>query len=83
MLFKYFLNSSKQTLTKKSNDPKQRQSGHQFVMDDDADNPHIRIRTGGGNQILLNDVENMIYISNKIIYQKKNHRTEFQQHPKP
>lgn len=50
---------------KKSNDPTQRHTGHQFVMDDDADCPHIRIRTGGGNQILLNDVENMIYISNK------------------
>ena len=50
---------------KKSNDPTQRHSGHQFVMDDDADCPHIRIRTGGGNQILLNDVEIMIYISNK------------------
>ena len=37
-------------------------------MDDDADNPHIRIRTGGGNQILLNDVENMIYISNKSVF---------------
>ena len=50
---------------KKSNNPSQRQSGHQFVLDDNADNPYIRIRTGGGNQIVLNDAENLIYISNK------------------
>jgi len=50
---------------KNKNDPVRRDAGHQFVMDDDADNPHIRIRTGQGNQILLNDAENMIYISNK------------------
>jgi len=50
---------------KKPKNPKRRGSGHQFVMDDDIDNPHIRIRTGGGNQILLNDAENMIYISNR------------------
>lgn len=50
---------------KEPKDPKRRRSGHQFVMDDHIDNPHIRIRTGGGNQILLNDAENLIYISNK------------------
>ncbi len=50
---------------KNPKDPRRRHPGHQFVMDDNNDNPHIRIRTGGGNQILLNDAENLIYISNK------------------
>lgn len=50
---------------KNPKDPKRRHSGHQFYMDDSNDNPHIRIRTGGGNQIVLNDAENLIYISNK------------------
>jgi len=50
---------------KNPKDPRRRHPGHQLVMDDNNDNPHIRIRTGGGNQIVLNDAENLIYISNK------------------
>lgn len=50
---------------KNPKDPGLRHAGHQFVMDDSNDNPFIRIRTGGGNQIVLNDAENLIYISNK------------------
>ncbi len=42
-----------------------RGTGHQFVMDDTPDNRHIRLRTGGGNQILLNDAEGIIYLINK------------------
>ena len=50
----------------KQDDPlSHRGTGHQFVMDDTPDNRHIRLRTGGGNQILLNDAEGIIYLINK------------------
>jgi len=50
----------------KKDDPlSHRGTGHQFVMDDTPDNRHIRLRTGGGNQILLNDAEGIIYLINK------------------
>jgi len=45
-----------------------RGAGHQFVMDDgdiDGNSKNIRIRTGGGNQILLDDNEGIIYFINK------------------
>lgn len=37
--------------------------GHQFVMDD-ASQKHIRLRTIGGSQILLDDTNNTIYVIN-------------------
>ena len=45
-----------------------REIGHSFVMDDGDDfgeNRQIRLRTGGGHQVLLNDDEGVIYIANK------------------
>ena len=39
--------------------------GHQFIMDDNQSNSNIRIRTGGGNQILLDDTSGCIYVINK------------------
>ena len=39
--------------------------GHSFTLDDTPDNQHIRLRSGGGNQILLNDAEGIIYLVNK------------------
>lgn len=41
-----------------------RRSGHQFVMDDSLDQRHIRLRTGLGNQILMDDTNGIIYIIN-------------------
>lgn len=44
-----------------------RLAGHSFVMDDgekDGKNQLVRLRTAGGHQILLNDTEGTIYISN-------------------
>jgi hypothetical protein len=39
--------------------------GHQFIMDDAPENSNIRVRTGGGNQILLDDTTGCIYVINK------------------
>ena len=39
--------------------------GHQFIMDDNANNRNIRLRTAGGNQILLDDTTGCIYVINK------------------
>jgi len=47
--------------------PTSRLPGHQFVMDDGdklGENKLIRLRSGGGHQILLNDSQNIIYIAN-------------------
>ena len=41
------------------------QAGHQFVMDDEPASAMIRIRSGKGNQILLDDVTGTIYAINK------------------
>jgi len=45
--------------------PKHRMGGHTFVMDDSRDSRHIRLRSAGGNQILLDDNEGIVYIINK------------------
>jgi len=48
--------------------PGNRSAGHSFVMDDgdaNGQSKNIRIRTGGGNQILLDDNEGIIYFINK------------------
>jgi len=47
--------------------PASRMAGHQFVMDDGdntGDNRLIRLRTGTGHQLLLNDTDGIIYIGN-------------------
>ena len=41
------------------------QAGHQFVMDDNPNSKNIRLRTGSGNQILLDDTNGIIYMINK------------------
>ena len=41
-----------------------RRGGHQFVMDDNLDQRHIRLRTGLGNQILMDDTNGIIYVIN-------------------
>lgn len=45
--------------------PGHRLGGHTFVMDDTPDSRHIRLRTAGGNQVLLDDNEGIVYIINK------------------
>jgi len=42
-----------------------RLGGHQFVMDDNLNSRNIRIRTAGGNQILMDDTTGVIYMINK------------------
>jgi len=45
-----------------------REAGHSFVMDDgdiEGQSKNIRIRTGGGHQILLDDTSGDIYVINK------------------
>ena len=49
----------------KSDQSKVIQAGHQFVMDDNPNSKNIRIRTGSGNQILLDDTNGIIYMINK------------------
>jgi hypothetical protein len=47
--------------------PVSRFPGHTFVMDDgdvNGSNKLIRLRTGGGHQVLLNDSANVVYIAN-------------------
>ena len=41
-----------------------RRGGHSFVMDDNLDQRHIRLRTGLGNQILMDDTNGLIYVIN-------------------
>lgn len=43
---------------------KVRKAGHQFVMDDINGNRLIRLRTGGGNQLLMHDDTQTIYCVN-------------------
>ena len=48
--------------------PYKRKGGHTFVMDDGdvyGDSNLVRLRTAGGHTILMNDTENIIYITNK------------------
>lgn len=40
-------------------------AGHQFIMDDHPDSAMIRLRSGKGQQILLDDVTGTIYMINK------------------
>lgn len=42
-----------------------RLGGHQFIMDDNLNSRNIRIRTAGGNQILMDDTTGVIYMINK------------------
>jgi len=51
--------------SRKDGDPGKRNPGHQFVMDDNDTNNLIRLRTGQGMQLLLNDTHDIIYIVNK------------------
>lgn len=56
------------TKGRKNIDGKITHAGHSIVMDDgdgDANSKNIRIRTGGGNQILLDDDTGVIYLINK------------------
>jgi hypothetical protein len=41
-----------------------RTTGHQFVMDDNPNSRLVRIRTGGGHQLLMDDTSGVIYIIN-------------------
>lgn len=52
------------SLTTGKKDGTNRRSGHQFVMDDSLDQRHIRLRTGLGNQILMDDTNGIIYVIN-------------------
>lgn len=36
--------------------------GTQFVIDDDEENPHVRIRTANGTQLLINDAAGYVYM---------------------
>jgi hypothetical protein len=51
--------------SRKSGNPAARNPGHQFVMDDNDSSQLIRLRTGKGMQLLLNDTDNIIYIINR------------------
>lgn len=42
-----------------------RLGGHQFVMDDNVNSRLIRLRTAGGNQLLMDDTTGVIYMINK------------------
>lgn len=45
--------------------PTNRLAGHQFIMDDSLNNRMIRLRTAGGQQILMDDNQGCVYIINK------------------
>ena len=54
-------------LTTGKKDGTHRTGGHSFVMDDgdiNGDSKNIRIRTAGGNQVLMDDTNGLIYIIN-------------------
>lgn len=42
-----------------------RLGGHQFVMDDNLSSRLIRLRTAGGNQLLMDDTTGVVYVINK------------------
>lgn len=57
----------KGTITEDDLRTKVRKGGHTFVMDDGdiiGNNHFVRLRTGGGHQILLHDTGDFVYISN-------------------
>jgi len=59
---------NKPEATVSTNTPTSRKGGHTLVMDDGdvyGDNNLVRLRTAGGHTILMNDTENIIYITNK------------------
>ena len=41
-----------------------RMGGHSFVMDDNLDQRHVRLRSGGGAQILMDDTNELLYVIN-------------------
>lgn len=45
--------------------PVNRKGGHSFVMDDNEEHEHIRLRTRSGAQILLDETNGIVYLSNK------------------
>jgi len=47
------------------NNVNHRLGGHQFIMDDSLQNRMIRLRTAGGNQLLMDDGTGSIYMINK------------------
>ena len=51
--------------SRQDGNPRQRNPGHQFVMDDNENSNLIRLRTGQGMQILMSDTNDLIYIINK------------------
>ena len=51
--------------SRQDSNPRQRNPGHQFVMDDNENSNLIRLRTGQGMQILMSDTNDLIYIINK------------------
>lgn len=42
-----------------------REAGHQFIMDDNRESRLIRLRTAGGSQLLLDDTTKSVYVINK------------------
>lgn len=42
-----------------------RMGGHSFVMDDNLSQRHVRLRTGAGAQILMDDTNELIYVINQ------------------
>jgi len=47
------------------NNPQYRLGGHQLIFDDNINQRLIRVRTAGGQQILLDDVAGSVYVINK------------------
>ena len=41
-----------------------RLGGHSFVMDDNMEQRHIRMRTAGGGQVLIDDTNELVYVIN-------------------
>ena len=41
-----------------------RKGGHSFVLDDNEEQRHIRLRTAGGAQLLLDDTNEIVYVIN-------------------
>lgn len=39
-------------------------AGHQFIMDDKSDGSHMRFRTAGGAQVLMDDQTSTVYVTN-------------------
>lgn len=45
--------------------PTKRKGGHQFILDDHPEHEHIKLRTRGGSEVILDETNGIVYITNR------------------